>query len=258
MNGEESMLAEERLTLIYNSIQKNKAVKIDELAQQHNVTPMTIRRDLDKLTEMYKDVRRCHGGAVLSVEVDQEEEFENKININVNEKIQIAERAFSLINNHDTIYLDAGTTTLELAKIISESELTLNVITNDLEISRVLKNCRCDVLLTGGVMQKSTGCLVGSFAEEFLSKIKFKIAFMGATAINENYDVFTPSIEKRTMKPLVIKNSSKSYMLVDSDKFDKSSTYLIYNLSDFTGVITTKKFASEELKQIEQLGIELI
>lgn len=252
------MLAEERLTQIYNSILKEKAVKIDDLAQLHNVTPMTIRRDLDKLTEMHKDVRRCHGGAILSVEVDTEEEFENKININVNEKIQVAEKAFELIRDHDTIYLDAGTTTLELAKLITESDLTLNVMTNDIEISRVLKNSKGEVLLTGGVMQKSTGCLVGSFAEEFISKIKFKIAFMGATAINENYDVLTPSIEKRTMKPLVIRNSSKSYMLVDSDKFDKSSTYMIYNLTDFTGVITTKKFEQEELKKIEQMGIELI
>jgi len=252
------MLAEERLTQIYNSILKEKAVKIDELAQLHNVTPMTIRRDLDKLTEMHKDVRRCHGGAILSVEVDTEEEFENKININVNEKIQLAEKAFSLIRDHDTVYLDAGTTTLELAKLITESDLTLNVMTNDIEISRVLKNSKGEVLLTGGVMQKSTGCLVGSFAEEVISKIRFKIAFMGATAINENYDVLTPSIEKRTMKPLVIRNSSKSYMLVDSDKFDKSSTYMIYNLTDFTGVITTKKFEQEELKKIEQMGIELI
>jgi len=251
-------VAEERLTQIYNSILKEKAVKIDDLAQLHNVTPMTIRRDLDKLTEMHKDVRRCHGGAILSVEVDTEEEFENKININVNEKIQVAEKAFELIRDHDTIYLDAGTTTLELAKLITESDLTLNVMTNDIEISRVLKNSKGEVLLTGGVMQKSTGCLVGSFAEEFISKIKFKIAFMGATAINENYDVLTPSIEKRTMKPLVIRNSSKSYMLVDSDKFDKSSTYMIYNLTDFTGVITTKKFEQEELKKIEQMGIELI
>jgi len=252
------MLAEERLSQIYNSILKEKAVKIDELALLHNVTPMTIRRDLDKLTEMHKDVRRCHGGAILSVEVDTEEEFENKININVNEKIQLAEKAFSLIRDHDTVYLDAGTTTLVLARLITESDLTLNVMTNDIEISRVLKNSKGEVLLTGGVMQKSTGCLVGSFAEEVISKIKFKIAFMGATAINENYDVLTPSIEKRTMKPLVIRNSSKSYMLVDSDKFDKSSTYMIYNLTDFTGVITTKKFEQEELKKIEQMGIELI
>lgn len=252
------MLAEERLTQIYNSIVKDKAVKIDELAQLHNVTPMTIRRDLDKLTEIHKDVRRCHGGAILSVEVDTEEEFENKININVNEKIQVAEKAFSLIRDHDTIYLDAGTTNLELAKIIAESDLTLNIMTNDIEISRALRNSRCEVLLTGGVMQKSTGCLVGSFAEEFISKIKFKIAFMGATAINENFDVLTPSIEKRTMKPLVIRNSSKSYMVVDSNKFDKSSTYVIYNLTDFTGVITTKKFDQAELKKIEEMGIELI
>lgn len=252
------MLGEERLTQIYQLINKEKSVKIDELSQLFNVTPMTIRRDLTKLIEMHKDVKRCHGGALLSTEIDTEENFENKLNRNVSEKIKIAKKAFSLIKDNDTIYLDAGTTTFELAKLISDSGLTLNVMTNDIEISRIIKNPKIDVFLTGGVLQKSTGCLVGSFAEEFISKIKFKVAFMGATAINENFQALTPSIEKRTMKPLVIKNSSSSYMLVDADKFDKNSTYVIYNLSDFTGVITTKTFDEDEMNKIEQLGIELI
>lgn len=252
------MLAEERLTQIYHLILTTKAVKIDELAQLYKVTPMTIRRDLNKLAGSHQDIRRCHGGAVLSVEVDSEEGFESKKNINVAEKIQVAEKAFKLIKEQDTVYLDAGTTTFELAKLIAESDLTLKVITNDVEISRVLDRSKCEVLVTGGVMQKSTGCLVGNFAEEFISNIKFKIAFMGATAINENFEVLTPSIEKRTMKPLVVRNSSESYLLVDSDKFNRSSTYLIYNLNEFTGVITTKKFNSKEEDLLEQNGIELI
>lgn len=252
------MLAEERLTQIYHLILTTKAVKIDELAQLYQVTPMTIRRDLNKLAGTHKDIRRCHGGAVLSVEVDSEEDFESKKNINVMEKIQVAGKAFALIKDQDTIYLDAGTTTFELAKLIAESELTLKIITNDIEISRVLDHSKCEVLVTGGVMQKSTGCLVGNFAEEFISKIKFKIAFMGATAINESFEVLTPSIEKRTMKPLVVRNSSESYLLVDSDKFNRSSTYLIYNLNDFTGVITTKKFECKEKEKLEKNGIELI
>jgi DeoR/GlpR family transcriptional regulator of sugar metabolism len=81
---------------------------------------------------------------------------------------------------------------------------------------------------------------------------------MGATAINEKYEVLTPSIEKRTMKPLVLRHSSKSYLLADDNKFDKNSTYVIYTLTDFTGVITTKKFTEQELKQMENLGINII
>lgn len=252
------MLPEERLTQIYNTIVKTKAVKIDELAQFYDVTTMTIRRDLDKLTELYSNVKRCHGGAVLSIEIDSEEEFENKQNLNVTEKSRIAKAAFDLISENDTIYLDAGTTTLELAKLIAVSHLHLNVMTNDLEIAKTLRNCNCEVLLTGGVLQKATGCLVGSFAEEFISKVKFKIAFMGATAINEKFEVLTPSIEKRTIKPLVLRHASKSYLLADDDKFDKNSTYVIYPLTDFTGVITTKKFTEQELKQMENLGINII
>lgn len=252
------MLGEERLNALYNKILISKALKIEELALSYDVSPMTIRRDLDKLAEMYSNVKRCHGGAILSTEVEAEEEFEEKTNINADEKKRLAKMALSLISDHDTIYLDAGTTTFELAKLIVSKPLNLNVVTNDIEIAKVLRKSDSSVLLTGGIMQKSTGCFVGSFAEECIAKIKFKIAFMGGTAINENYEVLTPSIEKRTMKPIVIRNASKSYLLVDSDKFNKNSTYVIYTLADFTGVITTNKFSDAELDRMEELGINLV
>lgn len=252
------MLAEERIYRIYDQILQYKVVKIDELALEYNVTPMTIRRDLDKLESNYPNVKRCHGGAILSIEVDSETDFTLKQAINITEKKLIAKRAFELIQAGDTIYLDAGTTTLELAKLIVERGVELNIVTNDIEIGRILEDSNCRVTLTGGTLQKSTGCLVGSFTDEFISKLRFKIAFMGATAINESFEILTPSIEKRTMKPLVLKNSGLSFLLVDSSKFNKNSIYLIYSLSDFTGVITNKEFTPAELQEAELKGIDFI
>lgn len=253
------MLAEERHAYIYDQLMKTKAVKIDELAQTLDVASMTIRRDLDKLADRYANVRRCHGGAVLSEEVSLEDEFELKQSINTEAKIRIARRAFSLINDHDTIYLDAGTTTMELARLILASPLVLTVVTNDIEIARILKDSVCDVIMTGGILQKSTGCLIGSLAEELIGKFRFRTAFMGATAINEQFDVLTPSIEKRTLKPTVLRHARRSYLLVDSSKFNRNSTYVIYSLSDFSGVITDLRIdTAEQKRRAEELGIQFI
>lgn len=252
------MLGEERLNALYEIILQKKVAKIDELAQAYDVSPMTIRRDLDKLVELYPNVKRCHGGAILSTEVEDEEEFEEKKNVRVKEKERLAKAAFGLISDRDSIYLDAGTTTLELARLIAASPFALTVVTNDIEIAHVLRKSQSTVLMVGGLLQKSTGCVVGNFAEEFIAKLRFKLAFMGGTAINENYEVLTPSIEKRTMKPLVLRNASKSYLLVDSEKFGRSSIYVIYRLLDFTGIITTDSFDSETVAEMEELGINLV
>lgn len=252
------MLAEERLALLHRTILEKKSVTIDELSQSFQVTSMTIRRDLDKLCRNYSNIMRCHGGVKVLTEVNVEENFENKKTINEEEKQSIAQKAFEEISDHDIMYLDAGTTVLELAKLIAMSNFKLTIFTNDLEIARVLMNSPSDVFLTGGKLQKSTGCLLGSLAEEMIAKIKFKIAFMGATAINQDFEVLTPSLEKRSMKPKIIGNAMKSYLLVDEDKFNKYSTYVIYPLKDFTGIITNKEFTNTEKSILMKQGANII
>jgi DeoR/GlpR family transcriptional regulator of sugar metabolism len=252
------MFSEERLSQLHKTIVTNKSVTIDELSQSFEVTPMTIRRDLDKLCKIYPNIKRCHGGAIIVTEVNIEENFESKRTHNAEEKQKIAQRAFQEISDNDTIYLDAGTTVLELAKLIAASDLKLTILTNDIEIARLLMNTPSDIILTGGMIQKSTGCVLGSLAEEMISKIKLKIAFMGATAINENYEVLTPSFEKRSMKPKIIDNALRSYLLVDKDKFNKYSTYVIYSLKDFTGIITNKDFTSSEKAILMRQDVNII
>ena len=251
------MLGEERLSLLHKTILANKSVTIDELSQTFQVTSMTIRRDLDKLCESYPNIKRCHGGVMVITEVNTEENFEYRKGINVNDKQKIAQRAFQEISDRDTIYLDAGTTVFELAKLIAASDLKLTVVTNDLETARVLINSPSEVILTGGILQKSTGCLLGSLAEEMMDKIKMKIAFMGATSIHENFEVLTPSIEKRSMKPKIIKNAMYSYLLVDKDKFNTYSTYVIYSLKDFTAVMTNKEFSATEKLILADQGVNI-
>lgn len=252
------MLSGQRIDSIHNFILKTKSATIEELSKAYDVSHMTIRRDLDKIMKRDSNVKRCHGGAMLVTEVSLEEGFESKKVTNIDAKLDIVKRAFDLINDNDTIYLDAGTTVFELAKLILESDLKLTIITNDLETAKILINSSSEVIVTGGNIQKSTGCMFGSFAEEMLRNVKIKIAFMGATSINEKFEVLTPSIEKRTMKSQIIGDAMSSYLLVDDSKFNRYSTYVIYSLKDFTGVITNKEFGKNERRIIKEENISIM
>jgi DeoR/GlpR family transcriptional regulator of sugar metabolism len=115
-------------------------------------------------------------------------------------------------------------------------------MTNDVGIAGCLKNSSLAVVDTGGMMQNSTGCLLGNFAEDVIDRVRPNIAFMGATAIDEDSCVSTPTLEKTSMKKKVIANSQKSYLLADGAKFYIHSSYIIYTLSDFNGVISDMEF----------------
>ena len=252
------MLEHERILKIKSILEKEQSVNVEELSKRFDVSSMTIRRDLQKITSTDDRVKRCHGGAVLLRDIKTEAEFSEKLFKNTDGKIRIAAKALELIHDNDVIYLDAGTTTYELAKKIADSSLNVTMITNDLEIARAMPEDRITVMLVGGVVQKRTWCMLGNIAEGILKNIKPDIAFMGCTAVDEDFNVLTPTVEKTALKPIVVKNSVKSYMLVDQNKFYKHSPYIIYSLNEFGGVITDKKFSSGELAHIAKLDINII
>jgi len=254
-----NLLEHERILKIKDILEKEQSINVEEISKLFGVSSMTIRRDLNKLSSSDDRVKRCHGGAVLLRDIKTEDDFSEKLFKNTAGKARIAARALELIHDNDVIYLDAGTTTYELAKKITDSTLNITVITNDLEIARTLLGTeRINVIVVGGVIEKQTYCTLGSIAENVLRNIKPDIAFMGCTAVDENFDVLTPTIEKVALKPLVLKNSVKSYLLVDQNKFYSHSTYIIYSFTDFSGVITDKRFSPAELQHIGKLGINML
>ncbi len=252
------MLIEERIMHIRSILDKDKSINVEIAAKLFNVSPMTIRRDLEKITQEDKNICRCHGGAFVLTDVKTEEKFEGKLSLNISGKKQIALRALDEIGNNDVIYLDAGTTTYELAKLLNNINLSLTVITNDIVIAKELDRENINVLVTGGVLQKSTWCLLGNIAEDALKKFRPKLVFMGCTAIDENFNILTPTIEKTTIKPIVVNSSLKSFLLADKNKFYKYSPYIINTLADYTSVITDKVLTKNESQLVEKMGINII
>ncbi len=251
------MLQNERLENILCYLRINKFATVDELSQQMDVSTMTIRRDLNSLCEKGY-IERCHGGAQMPQKLAPETDYSVKKERNQEEKRRIAKRALAFIGENDTVYLDSGTTTFELAKLLCTFPKPVSVVTNDLNIALLLADSPVDVTVTGGNVQKKTQSIMGRASEEFLKQFRFSRAFLGGTSVDYDFNLFSPSYEKAFLKKMILELSAQSYLLVDSSKFFSQSMCLVTGFDRFTGVVTDRKFNEEEQKKLKELGAKVI
>lgn len=245
------MLINERKKYILEQIREKGGVSVEDLARKLGVSLMTIRRDLRKLSDLGL-IERCHGGAVF-----KEEPYATKAISHKDEKNAIAKKAVSIIKDGDCIFLDAGTTTFQMLKFMEEYK-RLTIVTNDLEIGYKASKMQAEVIIVGGFVQKSTACMYGMITNDMIKQLKFDISFIGAATIDEQFNVLTPTEQKAVYKKNVIKNSNQSYLLVDSSKFNKQAMIKVNNLKNYSGVITTYQFDSEEKQLILDKNISII
>lgn len=250
------MLAEERYTRVIAILRERGFAKVEELAKHLDVSDMTIRRDLEKCQEAGL-LQRCHGGAIL-VGVNQKEvSFEDKSSKNSEVKKQIAQSCTGFVVEGMSVFLDAGTTTFEIAQKLRAIP-RLTVVTNDIRISYALLGSGLKLLLLGGCVQKSTGSVIGQLAEQMIQQLSFDVAFLGANAINEQFEVMTPTIDKVFYKRSVLKNSASSYLAVDHSKFYRRALHRINCLSEYSGVVTDRCFNAEEQELIGRKEINIV
>lgn len=246
------MLPAERQLKIIDLISKNGSVQVDELAKMLDVSLMTIRRDLEKMKQEGK-IDRCHGGAIVKREVP----YTEKRILETEGKHLIAEQSIRLIKKGQVIYLDAGTTTYEIAKRLLDIP-NLTIITNDLEIARLLLESNANLLICGGLVQKSTGSMIGALANMMMDNLRVDMAFFGAQSIDDQYNVLTPTMDKAVMKQTICKNAKEKFLVVDSSKFGRQALIKINHLSDYTAVITNKSFTPEEEKKLREMRATVI
>lgn len=246
------MLMAERQLKILNIIQYNGSVQVDELARELRVSTMTIRRDLEKL-QKEGVVERCHGGAVSKTEVS----YADKRVKNHDEKEKIAAKGAEFVRAGTAVYLDAGTTTYEIARRIMNME-NMTVVTNDLEIALLLKSSKAELVLCGGYVQKSTGSTYGYYATQMMKDFRFDTGFFGAAAINEEFQVLTPTTDKAFLKRLLVKQCQQSFLTVDGSKFDRQGINRINSLADYTAVITDYVFNENQKHLIKKIGAAII
>lgn len=233
-----------RREFVIGKIENEGKVAIDKLSLDLDVSMMTIRRDLDQLENEGK-VIRVHGGAVLPKPLVNETSFLEKEIRKVEQKCQIVKKAFSYIKEGQTLILDSGTTTLELAKLLKFSK-NITIITNDIKIAAELIESELKVIVTGGELQNDIGALFGTWTQQLLQDVHVDVFFLGAHAIDLNAGITSPTHEKSFIKQLMIQSAENTWLLADSSKLNQKAFSKVCNLEQLTGFITDNEISDYE------------
>lgn len=258
------MTKTQRINAILENLQKNDGkVLISDLVQQFNVTDMTIRRDFDYLVSQGKIVR-THGGAVLSDSSDSEKiltpeaSYIKRVNENTTGKHEIAQIALQLIKPGQYIFLDSGTTTLNIAKSVP-LDAACSFITNGINVaSELLSRPYPNLIFIGGEIDLNTWSTRGVLAEKQINNFHADIAFLGCNAISPYGDVMIGNATEGGFKSKVMNMSHKIYLLADSTKFESYSLMSYASVSDFAGIITNNALPLNIRNKITNLGGNLL
>lgn len=256
IEGKNPMFQLERRNLIIQYLEEHGRVTVEELSQKFDVTPMTIRRDLQHLED--NDIAvRTFGGAVLKSDLDTEISYEDKSISHKEEKNRIAEYAASIIKDGQIVLLDSGTTNMEIARKLKDKK-GLTIVTPDVLLAGYLiQSTDFKILCTGGYVQNDIGACIGSRASDFLRDINVDIGFMGASSVDIERGVTTPTIEKAEVKKQIIKSSEKVMLVTDSSKFGRTSFAKICSIDEFDLVITDSNIDKKILEELKSLKINI-
>jgi DeoR family transcriptional regulator, fructose operon transcriptional repressor len=252
----ELVFVEERKRDILEYVVSRKKATVAELCARFGVSSATIRNDLRDLEENGALVR-THGGAIVRVQARFEPDADEKGPQRIAEKRAIAALAVGCIEAGDTIVIDTGTTTLELARLLG-SKQDITVITNDFTIATCLEgHPSATVHFLGGILRKRFHCTVGPRAEEALRGLTVDKAFMGANSFSTEKGAGTPDLQQADLKKTMMSIATKVYLLLDSSKMGKNS-FARFALPQEIDCLVTDAISPEDAKFLEDGGVEIL
>ena len=242
------MLAEERFSLILDLLARQRTATVQELCEALNASESTIRRDLNELDKLGK-LNKVHGGATLpdSRFLAEEPTMEAKQAQAVPQKRAIAAAAAALITAEDFVFVDAGSTTLELVHALEGDALKAGYVTNGVAHARALAQKGCRVYLPGGLLRPQTEAIVGAPTVSIIQQYNFTKAFMGANGVALEAGFTTPDPEEAAVKAAAVHRARETWFLVDDAKFARIYPAVIADLQG--GAILTNRCPNPKYKQ---------
>ena len=246
---------------ILNLLLSHEEIKIEALVHELQVSEATVRRTLNELQQAGK-VIRTHGGVKLYKMRSIDYVFEQKFSKSVEEKRSIGRMAASLLESYDSVFFDSGTTVFRAAEAVGNRLRTghlkgLKVVTHSIIVAEELGDL-CEVILLGGAVRLYRMDCHGPVVEKSMQIFKADKAFVGADGVTLNDGPMTTDEHTARIAEEMIKRSSRSYLLVDSSKFDNPSFVTISNLHDIDFIVTDDKLSEALRSEYEELDVEIL
>jgi DeoR family transcriptional regulator of aga operon len=254
------LLVEERRRLIVEYVESNGRATVEELAARFGTSTVTIRNDLESLARAGA-IARSHGGALPSTQT-----VTGDVPLNIKEtrshpqKLRIGQAAAKLIKDGETIILDSGSTTVEIARQIRQLKFeSLTVVTNALNIALELSGLtNIRVMMLGGLLRPTSYSLVGPDAEQALSRISADKLFLGVDGLDPVVGVTTPDPLEASLNALMIRVSRETIAVFDASKLGQRSLSVITPISTLHTVITDHSASEDMVEALRDAGVQVM
>jgi len=251
------MLAEQRRQKIFELIQEEGSARVKQLSEIFGVSEPTIRQDLERLAND-DFVVKSHGGAVLKSVQQQVRSMSLQHLENLDKKMIIGKRASDFIKNGDSIILDSGSTTTEIAKNLNGKQ-DLKIITNALNIALLVgSNPSFELMVTGGDFKAPTLSLTGEKAAAFFEQIHVDKLFLATGGVSPDYELTYPGLTDLPVKRAMIQAASTVYLVADSTKFGRPSFASLGGVEEVDYVVTDAGIPDSIRDALQKRGVEVI
>jgi len=241
---------------IVNLVQKNGYVSTESLVEHFNVSPQTIRRDLNELADENK-IRRHHGGATTqqsSVNTSYNDRKERQSHV----KDAIAQALVKYIPDSATLFIDIGTTPEYIAKELVKNHKGLRIVTNNINVASILMaNDDFKVILAGGEVRNRDGGIVGEATLDFIKQFRLDFGIIGISGIDYDGSLLDFDYHEVRVKQAIIENSRSVFLAVEHTKFGRNAMVNLGNISELDMLITDLTPPNEIVSILKEHNIPL-
>lgn len=257
------MLVEQRYQKIINLMQEDGSVRVSELKEKMGVSSETVRRDLENM-ELQGLIRRTRGGAFLNADLLQKEGIEAKAYTpfgqremeHIENKMEIAEFAVRFIKEGESIALDSGTTSYELARVIKRRFRDLTVVTNSLAIANELADASgITLIITGGVYRPEETAFASDMAGLIFSKLSINTFFLTTCGISVEKGVTYQRMDEIIVQEKMMEASEKTIVIADSSKLGINSLVKMCDINQVSMIITDSMAEASQIEPFTEAGI---
>ncbi len=230
-----------------------RIVRVDELSQLLQVSPLTIRRNLQEL-ELEKVIIRTHGGCMIAGRTMLETEYHKNVNLNFSLKQSVGKRAAEEVMTGEVILVDDGSTTFHLGTHLGHIS-PLQVYTNSLAlVSELNRFPGIDLSILGGVVNSDGYSVTGFLTEHQIEQIRFDKVFLGVDAIDNNGRCFVKSKKTARLSQIMLRSGSEKILLCDHTKVGHEAHFSYASLDEFDKLITTQGITEETLVKYKTMA----
>ena len=253
-------IPEKRIIKLKDLVKKEKVVTVERLSEVFNISPITVRRDLERL-DSEGFLAKVHGGAIYRDAIEPEPVFTEQVKLHQEEKSEIAEEASKRINDGDIVVLESGSTCLAIVKELKDKK-NIKVSTAGIPLANKLWNLSMikkdiEVSVCGGLIRTSTSVYIGPHAIDFFNNINADIAFVSPVGVSIEKGISTATDFDAELMKSIISCSKKIILICNSAKFGKYSYINVAPLTSFTEIITDKALNKQYCKDIKNIGIKI-